>query len=137
MVPSSVLTMYEKSAARAAKHSWTSSTTSIGAISYLAVRCYQHTRQRQFRALECVVTRTTQFTLLPSLAFLCIVPQGMICRSATSHFLELRPGPFESILEGLNNDKQGVVSAVKGLLRPSRGGRNRTTVVNTTNDESD
>ena len=135
-----VLTMYEKSAAKAAKHSWTSSMTSIGAISHLTVRCYQHTRQRQFRALECVVTRTTQFTLLPSFAFLCIVPQGMICRSASSHFLELLPGPFESILEGLNNDKQAVLAAVKGLLRPSRGGRNRTTVgevVNTINDESD
>ena len=133
----SVLTMYEKSGAKGTKHSWTSSTTSIGAISYLAVRCYQHTRQRQFRALECVVTRTTQFTHLPSLAFLCIVPQGMIRRSASTHFLEVLPGPFESILQGLNTDKQGVVLAVKGLLRPSRGGRNGVVEVNTNNDEWD
>ena len=137
LMTSSVLTMYEKSGAKGAKHSWTSSTTSIGAMSYLAVRCYQHTRQRQFRALECVVTRTTQFTHLPSLAFLCIVPQGMIRRSASTHFLELLPGPFESILQGLNTDKQDVVLAVKGLLRPSRGGRNRVIEGNTNNDERD
>lgn len=116
--------MYEKSGAKGAKHSWTSSTTSIGAISYLAVRCYQHTRQRQFRAMECVLTRTTQFTHLPSFAFLCIVPQGMIRQirpSSSNHFLELLPGPFEDILQGLNTDKQAVIVAVKKLLRPSRG----------------
>ena len=137
LITSSVLTMYEKSGAKGAKHSWTSSTTSIGAISYLAVRCYQHTRQRQFRALECAVTRTTQFMHLPSFAFLCIVPQGMIRRSASNHFLELLPGPFESILQGLNTDKQGVVLAVKKLLRPSRGSRNRALDVNTIHDEDD
>ena len=120
---SSVLTMYEKSGAKGAKHSWTSSTTSIGAISYLAVRCYQHTRQRQFRAMECVVTRTTQFTHLPSFAFLCIVPQGMIRRSSSSHFLELLPGPFETMFQDLIANKQAVVGAVKGLLRPSRKSR--------------
>ncbi|KAN0139135.1 hypothetical protein V8E53_003024 [Lactarius tabidus] len=79
-----VLTMYEKSGAKAAKHSWISSTTSIGAISYLA---------------------------------------GMICRSSSNHFLELLPGPFETILQGLNTDKEAVVLAVKQLLRPPR--RNR------------
>ena len=74
---------------------------------------------------------------LPSFAFLCIVPQGMIRQSASNHFLELLPGPFESILQGLNTDKQGVVLAVKNLLRPSRGGRNRVLDVDTINDEDD
>lgn len=113
--------MYEKSGAKGAKHSWTSSTTSIGALSYLAVRCYQHTRLRQFRAMECPVTRTAQFSHLPSFAFLCIVPQGMIYRSPSNHkFLELRPGPFETILQGLSAEKEAVILAVKQLLRPPR-----------------
>jgi hypothetical protein len=134
----SVLTMYEKSSAKGAKHSWASTTTSIGAISYLAVRCYQHTRQRQFRAMECVVTRTTQFSHLPSFSFLCIVPQGMIRRSTSSHFLELLPGPFEAILQGLNADKQAVVGAVKALLRPSRKSRaHARDIANAINDEED
>jgi hypothetical protein len=47
------------------------------------------------------------------------------------------PGPFESILQGLNSDKQGVVRAVKGLLRPSRGGRNKFLEANTISDERD
>lgn len=74
--------------------------------------------------MECVLTRTTQFTHLPSFAFLCIVPQGMIRQirpSSSNHFLELLPGPFEDILQGLNTDKQAVIVAVKKLLRPSRG----------------
>jgi hypothetical protein len=73
--------------------------------------------------MECVVTRTTQFSHLASSAFLCIVPQGMIHRSTSSHFLELLPGPFKAILEGLNVNKQAVVRAVKALLRPSRKSR--------------
>ena len=60
----SVLTMYKKSGAKGTKHPWTSSTTSISTISYLMVWCYQHTQQWQFQALECVVTQTTQFTLI-------------------------------------------------------------------------
>ncbi|KAH9015478.1 hypothetical protein EDB84DRAFT_1679909 [Lactarius hengduanensis] len=118
-----VLTMYEKSSGKGAKHSWTSSTASIGALSYLAVQCYQHTRQRQFRAMECTVTRTARFTHLSSLAFLCIVPNGIVRRSTTSHFLELLPGPFEHIFQGLNSEKDLVLAAVKGLLRPSRKNR--------------
>ena len=61
----------------------------------------------------------------------------MIRRSASNHFLELLPGPFESILQGLNTDKQGVVLAVKKLLRQSRGSRNRALDVNTIHDEDD
>ena len=77
--------------------------------------------------MECMVTRTTLFTHLPSFAFLCIVPQGMI-RRRSNHFLELLSGPFETILQDLNADKQAVLAAVKGLLRPSR--RNRVDATN-------
>ncbi|KAH9016983.1 hypothetical protein EDB85DRAFT_2155512 [Lactarius pseudohatsudake] len=118
-----VLTMYEKSGAKNAKHSWTSSTTSIGALSFLGVRCYQHIRQRQFRTMECMVTWIMYFTHLPSLAFLCMVPPSMVRRSTASNFLELLPGLFENIFRDLSSDRQAVLMAVRGLLRPSR--RNR------------
>ncbi|KAH9041294.1 hypothetical protein EDB85DRAFT_1470023 [Lactarius pseudohatsudake] len=85
-------------------------------LSYLAVQCYQHTRQRQFRAMECTVTQAAHFTHLPSLAFLCIVPNGIVRRSTTSHFLELFLGPFEHIFQGLNSEKDLVLAAVKGLF---------------------
>jgi hypothetical protein len=78
--------------------------------------------------MECAATRTTQFSHLPSFAFLCIVPQGMIRRSSSNHFLELLPGPFETIFQGLNTDKVAAVLAVKGLLRPPR--RNRVNAIN-------
>ncbi|KAH9007669.1 hypothetical protein EDB84DRAFT_1281451, partial [Lactarius hengduanensis] len=118
-----VLTMYEKSGAKNAKHLWTSSTTSIGALSYLVVQCYQHIRQRQFRTVECMATRTMRFAHLPSLAFLCMVPPSMVRRSTASNFLELLPGLFENIFQDLSSDRQAVLMAVRGLLRPSR--RNR------------
>ncbi|KAH8977094.1 hypothetical protein EDB92DRAFT_2002633 [Lactarius akahatsu] len=130
-----VLTMYEKSGAKNAKHSWTSSTTSIGALSFLGVRCYQHIRQRQFRTMECMATRTMRFAHLPSLAFLSIVPPSMVRRSTASHFLELLPGPFENIFQGLNSDSQAVLMAVRGLLRPSR--RNRVVEGNAIDDADD
>ncbi|KAH9013376.1 hypothetical protein EDB83DRAFT_2321379 [Lactarius deliciosus] len=75
-----VLTMYEKSGVKNAKHLWTSSTTSIGALSYLGVWCYQHIRQCQFRTMECMATRTMRFARLPSLPFLCIAPPSMVRR---------------------------------------------------------
>jgi hypothetical protein len=52
----------------------------------------------------------------------------MIRRSSSNHFLELLPGPFETIFQGLNTDKVAAVLAVKGLLRPPR--RNRVNAIN-------
>ena len=130
----SVLTMYEKSGTKNAKHSWTSSTTSIGALSYLAVKCYQHIRQRQFRAMECTATRTMCFAHLSSFAFLCIVPLGMVRRSTASQFLELLPGPFENIFQSLDSESQAVIMAVGGLLRPARRNRVEGNIVDDADD---
>ena len=101
----------------------------------LAVHCYQHTQQCQFQAMECTVTWTMCFTHLPSLTFLCIVPHGIVCQSSASHFLELLPGPFEHLLQGLNLEKDLVLAAVKGLLRPSR--RNKHLETNVIEDMDD
>ena len=131
----SVITMYEKSGGKGARHSWTSLTTSIGALSYLAVQCYQNTWQSQFWAMECVVTRTTRFTLLSSLAFLCIVPQGMVHRSTSNHFIELHPGSFEDIFKRVYSEKNVVLVAVRGLLKPPRA--NKHLVANMIEDADD
>jgi hypothetical protein len=119
-MPILVLTMYEKSAGKGARHAWTSKTTSIGALSYIAVKCYQHTCNRQFRPMECVGTRTTYFSHLPSLAFLCVVPQSAVQHFPSSHFLELKPGPSYDIFHGLLSEKGAVLVAIKDLLRPAR-----------------
>ncbi|KAH9007789.1 hypothetical protein EDB84DRAFT_1600158, partial [Lactarius hengduanensis] len=99
-------------------------------LSYLAVQCYQHTRQRQFWAMECTVTQAANFTHLPSLAFLCIVPNGIVRRSTISHFLEHFLGPFEHIFQGLDSEKDLVLGNFSQwsrvfltLLRPSRKNR--------------
>ena len=120
--------MYEKSAGKGAKHAWTSSATSIGALSYIVVRCYQHTRQQQFRPMECVATRTTRFIHLHSLAFLCIVPKRSVQWSSSGRFIELKLGPFCDIFHTLLSEKDAVCAAVRGLLKPSRRHRVETDV---------
>ena len=70
--------------------------------------------------MECVVTRTTRFSHLPSLTFLCIIPQSSIRRSSSGRFLELQSDPFYDIFQTLLSEKEAVFAAVRGLLRPSR-----------------
>jgi hypothetical protein len=121
----SVITMYEKSAGKAARHAWTSKSTSIGAISYIAVQCYEHTRQRRFRPMECAATRTARFHHLPAFAFLCLVPQSSVrhTSSGSSDFIELQPGAFCDIFHLLLSERYAVLSAASGLLVPTRKNR--------------
>jgi hypothetical protein len=121
-----VLTLYEKGAAKRAKHAWTLSTTSIGALSYIAVRCFQYSRQQQFRAVECVNTHTKRFILLSPFAFLCIIPQNSFRRSSSGRFIELRPGPFWDTFHALMAEKEAILTAVRVLLKPSRQNRMET-----------
>jgi hypothetical protein len=44
----------------------------------------------------------------------------MVHWSTVSQFLELLQGPFENIFQGLNLEKDSVLTAVRGLLRPLR-----------------
>jgi hypothetical protein len=92
---------------------------SIGSLSYIAVQCYEHTRQRQFRPMECMATRTMRFTHLPSLTFLCIVPPNSIQQSVSTQFIELQQGQFNDIFQALLSEKDKVLSAVHSLLKPS------------------
>jgi hypothetical protein len=131
----SVLTMYEKGAAKRAKHAWTSSTTSIGALSYIAVRYFQRSRQQQFHAVECGNTRTKQFILLPPSAFLCIIPQSSFQQSSSGHLVELHPGPFWDIFQALMTEEEAILAAVKVLLKPSR--KNRVEANANVEDEGD
>jgi hypothetical protein len=67
----------------------------------LVVQCYQNAQQRHFRPMECVATRTTRFSHLPSLAFLCLVPQNSVRRSSSGRFVELHLGFFCDIFHTL------------------------------------
>ena len=75
--------------------------------------------------MECLATHTMRFTHLPSFAFLSMILQGIVRRSdsTASQFLEHLPRPFENIFHGLISESQAVLTAIGGLLWPSR--RNR------------
>ena len=60
---------------------------------------------------------------------------GMIRRSTSNHFLELLPGPFKAILQGLNANKQAVIGAVKALMQPPHKSKAQT--ANTINEDDD
>jgi len=115
--------MYKKSAGKGARHAWTSKSTSIGALSYIAVQCYEHIQSRQsyrFRPMECVATRTQRFNLLPSLAFLCLIPQTSIKRAPSSDVIKIRPGPFSDIFCALLSEQANVLASARALLVPPR-----------------
>lgn len=118
----SVLTMYEKGAGKGARHAWTPQATSIGGLSYISVQCYEHIPSWQppyrFRLMECVATRTRQFHLLPSLAFLCMVPPDSLERVPFSDIIKIRPGPYSDIFHTLLSEQGVVLSSVGDLLAP-------------------
>src|SRR6266581_1538353 len=109
----SVLTLYEKSAGKGARHAWTSKATSIGALSFIAVQCYEHIQSRQlqyrFRPMECVATRTRRFKLLHSLAFLCVVPPSSLEHVPSGDIIKIRPGPFVDIFHALLSEQEAVL----------------------------
>ena len=49
--------------------------------------------------MECVITRTTHFNHLPSLALLCTVPRSSIRPSSSGRFVELQSGVFCDIFD--------------------------------------
>ncbi len=118
-----VITLYKKSAGKGARHAWTSKATSIGALSYIAVQCYEHILSRQlpyrFRPMECVATRTRRFSLLPSLAFLCMVPPSSIEHVPSSDIVKIQPGPFSDIFRTLLSEQDAVLTSAKVLLGPT------------------
>ena len=102
------ITLYEKSASKGARHTWTSKATCIGALSHIAVQCYEHIQSRQspycFHSMECVATRMRRFTLLPSLSFYVWSHQAQsnMCLEATSSKFDLDHSAIHSMCCYLN-----------------------------------
>ena len=121
----SVITFYEKGSGKGARHLWTSKAMTIGALSYIAVQCYEHIQSRQspyrFRPMECVATRTRRFHLLHSLAFLCMVPPSSLEAGPSGDILKLRPGPFSDVFHALLSEQDSVLASVGVLLARTPG----------------
>ena len=119
----SAFTLYEKSAGKGARHAWTSRATSIGALSCIAAQCYEHIPSRQlpyrFRPMECVATRTRRFTLLPSLAFLCMAPPSSLERTPLGDIIKICPGAFCDIFHALLSEWDAVLASARVLLGPA------------------
>ena len=81
---------------------------------------YEHIQGRQspyrFRLMECVATRTRRFSLLPSLAFLCMVPLSSIEHMPSIDIIKIRLGPFSDIFCKLLSERVTVLGSTKALL---------------------
>lgn len=115
----SVLALYEKSGGKGGKHAWTSKATSIGALSYIVVQCYEHIQSRQspyrFRLMECA-TRTRCFNLLPALAFLCMVPADSLECMPLREIIKIQSGPFSDTFRALLSEQEAVLASARVLL---------------------
>jgi hypothetical protein len=119
-----VFTLYEKSAGKGARHAWTSKATSIGALSFIAVQCYEHIQSRQsqyrFRPMECAATKTRRFNLLSPHMFLCVVPPSSLEHVPSSDVIKIRPGPYVNIFHALLSEQEAVLESVRVLESMSR-----------------
>jgi len=71
--------------------------------------------------MECVATRTQRFLLLPSLAFLCVVPPNSIEDMPSGDILKLQPGVFSDVVHALLSEQDSVLASVKVLLAHTPG----------------
>lgn len=118
----SAFTLYEKGAGKEARHAWRSRATSIGALSNITVWCYEHILSWQltyhFHPMECVATRTQHFTLLPSNAFLCLVPLSSLKHMPSGNIIKIHPGAFSDIFHALLSEQDCVLALARVLLAP-------------------
>ena len=123
---STVLTMYEKPPGKGAKHCRTPCATSIGALSYIFCRLFEHSGisrhgHHQFRQARTPV-KTDRFAHLHAFAFLCIIPDKSLRAPPGSRgaVLELGAGVHGDILKDLMKDREGIERAVQLLINPPR-----------------
>jgi hypothetical protein len=70
-----VIAFYSKTGGKHGKHGSITESTSISAVSYIAVQLFEFMHGRQFRHIPEMTSRlqTKQFAILPSMPFLCLL----------------------------------------------------------------
>ncbi|KDQ60091.1 hypothetical protein JAAARDRAFT_45943 [Jaapia argillacea MUCL 33604] len=121
-----VLTMYEKGGGKNGKHAWVSSSSTIGAISYLAVQLWHqsHASPRQFRGVHGNLSAAglIRFAHLPPGSFLSIIPDPSASVNVKDggRILDLTAACYATLFSKLLEEKAALVTAVKKLNNPRR-----------------
>ena len=113
--------MYSKTGGKNGKHSAITESSSIAAVSYLAVQLFQYRIARQFRSVPdaTAIFQTKQFLLLPSLQFLCLVDTKITAAQLAASFIELTPEDADRY-RALRNGQKELTAVIK--LSKKRGG---------------
>ena len=113
--------MYSKTGGKNGKHSAITESSSIAAVSYLAVQLFQYRLARQFRSVPdaTAIFQTKQFLLLSSLQFLCLVDTKLSSAQLTASFIELSSEDVDRY-RALRDGQKELTAALK--LSKKRGG---------------
>ena len=113
--------MYSKTGGKNGKHSAITESSSIAAVSYLAVQLFQYRIARQFRSVPdaTAIFQTKQFLLLSSLQFLCLIDTKITDAQLAASFIELTPDDVDRY-RALRNGEKELTAVIK--LSKKRGG---------------
>ncbi|PPQ87308.1 hypothetical protein CVT25_002058 [Psilocybe cyanescens] len=116
-----VVAMYSKTGGKNGKHSAITESSSIAAVSYLAVQLFQYRLARQFRSVPdaTAIFQTKQFLLLSSLQFLCLADTKISAEQLARSFVELTQEDTDRY-RALRDGQKELTAAIK--LSRKRGG---------------
>ncbi|KAF8980989.1 hypothetical protein BDQ17DRAFT_1363754 [Cyathus striatus] len=112
--------MYEKGAGKGGNHNWVSSSTNIGAISYIGMQVWRQLRpgHRHFHGLFGPTAKLglPRFAHIPATAFLCeISPTSIQPVPQNDSIVEMRGDMFTQTYIGISEQKELALSAAKCL----------------------
>jgi len=116
------MAMYSKTGGKNGKHADITESSSISAVSYMALEIFRYNVGRQFHPVSDATSRfhTVQFALLPSTSFLCLVNSKPM-RSGQSQPVDLSPVDIERF-RSLKNGVDKLHSAMKSFKKRTPGG---------------
>ncbi|KAF8167513.1 hypothetical protein B0H34DRAFT_854442 [Crassisporium funariophilum] len=99
-----VIALYSKTGGKNGKHSWINESSTIAAISYMAVQVFEHMHAQQFRSVPAAtaIFQTRQFLQLSSINFLTLLDY----KEEQSSTLKLSPEDLHRFRTLQNADKQ-------------------------------
>ena len=118
-----VMGMYSKTGGKNGKHADITESSSISAVSYMALEIFRFNVGRQFHPVSDATSRfhTVQFALLPSTSFLCLVDSKPKFKTPQLEPVELLPADFERF-RSLKNGADKLQSAMKLFKKRTSGG---------------
>ena len=112
--------MYSKTGGKNGKHADITESSSISAVSYLAVQIFQYNVSRQFSIFTTMPFQTKQFLHLPPHQFLCLV-ESKVLLTPGSPFVEISLADFTRF-RTLESGQRELEAALKAFRKRKPSG---------------